>query len=362
MADAWFVGKGGGRSGPFSTDVLRDMAASGRLAPTDLVWREGMAAWAAATTVAGLFTPSRPPAAPSPHENPYSAPTPGNDVHAPPSGAAAALGSVSRPYSFSAVVALAAQAFRNNWIILFLIGLVLIGVGIAVSIPQWIAQAVGLSSGDEGVLQFMTAAGSLIGFALNLLVSAHFFAGSVVAAANATLGLGRMGDVLLGFKRYGTVLLTALLVFLISLAVLCVAYLPMILGLIVAFATRGADGEISNSGGAVMGVTFLATFVLMILGFAMVIIRVSFAPAIAADPEHGGSGAIDAIRLNWRRTSIGTGFSLLGLLIIVGLIMFVSVLLLCVGCFLLGLSIAIAAAGAAYQLLFRGDRAGPSAR
>ena len=67
MAGTWYVGRNGERTGPFSDGELRELAASGRIGPADLVWREGMSAWAPASTIAGLL-----PAVPAP--NPYSAP------------------------------------------------------------------------------------------------------------------------------------------------------------------------------------------------------------------------------------------------------------------------------------------------
>ena len=361
MADAWFVGKGSERSGPFSAAVLRDMAAGGRLAPTDLVWQEGMAAWAPATSVPGLFATFQPIAAPSLSDNPYAAPALGNDVSAPASGDATALGLASRPYSFSTAFSLAVNTFKSQWIILFLAGLILLGAGIAAGVPQWIAQAVGQASGDPGVFQFMSMVGAIVGFALNLLVSGPVFAGSVVAAANAARGHGRVADVFLGFKRYGTVLLATVLTALISLGVAFVAYIPVMLAFLFALATRGPNGDITDSAGLTVGLAVVATIVLILVGSAMVTFRVIFAPVIAADPESGGIGALDAIRMTWRRTSVGTGFSLLGLAFVVGLIMIVSILLLCVGYFLLGIPLALATAGAAYQLLFRSDRAATAA-
>lgn len=70
MSDAWYVGRGGQRRGPVSWADLQGLAAGGKILPTDLVWREGMADWVAASTIAGLFAP-----APSvPPVNPYAAP------------------------------------------------------------------------------------------------------------------------------------------------------------------------------------------------------------------------------------------------------------------------------------------------
>lgn len=82
MADGWYVGRNGEKSGPFSPDQLRRMAATGQLSPTDLVWKQGMTDWAQASTIRGLFPQGAAPqaggAAPPPR------PGPGGPAVAPP--------------------------------------------------------------------------------------------------------------------------------------------------------------------------------------------------------------------------------------------------------------------------------------
>lgn len=65
----YFVGKNGQQTGPFSVEQLREMAASGQLNGTDLVWREGMAEWQPASTLPGVF-PGSPGAVDLPAGNP----------------------------------------------------------------------------------------------------------------------------------------------------------------------------------------------------------------------------------------------------------------------------------------------------
>jgi hypothetical protein len=56
-ACVWYVARGGKnqQEGPFSLETLKEQAASGNLAPDDLAWREGLAGWAPARDVPGLF-------------------------------------------------------------------------------------------------------------------------------------------------------------------------------------------------------------------------------------------------------------------------------------------------------------------
>lgn len=56
MASQWYYGKDGQRLGPVSSSQLKELAASGTIRPTDLVWKQGMSSWAEAHNVQGLFS------------------------------------------------------------------------------------------------------------------------------------------------------------------------------------------------------------------------------------------------------------------------------------------------------------------
>jgi hypothetical protein len=58
MAEQWYYTRDGQQMGPVSTAALRDLATSGSLRPADLVWTEGMSAWAPASATRGLFPSS----------------------------------------------------------------------------------------------------------------------------------------------------------------------------------------------------------------------------------------------------------------------------------------------------------------
>jgi hypothetical protein len=68
MTPQWHVSVKGHTEGPFNESQLRELVSTGRLGPSDLVWREGMKEWAAAGKLKGLFpaTASPPPAPPPP--------------------------------------------------------------------------------------------------------------------------------------------------------------------------------------------------------------------------------------------------------------------------------------------------------
>jgi hypothetical protein len=55
MSQEWYYAKGEHKKGPITSDQFRNLAKSGALKPTDLVWTEGMADWGKARTVRGIF-------------------------------------------------------------------------------------------------------------------------------------------------------------------------------------------------------------------------------------------------------------------------------------------------------------------
>lgn len=65
MADHWHCSIRGSRVGPISSVALKRLADSGELSRSDLIWKEGLVDWVAASTVKGLFAaPAQPPPLP----------------------------------------------------------------------------------------------------------------------------------------------------------------------------------------------------------------------------------------------------------------------------------------------------------
>jgi uncharacterized RDD family membrane protein YckC len=56
----WYYARAGQQLGPVSAEALQGLARSGELSPTELVWSEGMPAWAEAKSIDGLFAPEAP--------------------------------------------------------------------------------------------------------------------------------------------------------------------------------------------------------------------------------------------------------------------------------------------------------------
>lgn len=357
MAEQWFVGKGGARSGPFSWELLREMAAGGRLAPTDLVWREGMAGWVPASSVAQLFAPRPQPVAAVPDSaNPYAAPVERWDA-----GVVAqvvpGIGRSYPPYSFSTALDLAFKTFKSEWGLVVVIGLIWLGVNILVGVPQYIIQFVGQASGDPDVVVATGLGSTCLGYILNILVGGPMFAGVIVAGANAVGGGGKAADTFLGFKRYGRVLVANILVMLVWLGIGLVAAVPMVILAMIGGAVGAANGNAEAMVALFVIIGVVLMLLLFLAGMALVGARVFFAPAIVADPALGSLGVMDAVRLNWSRTSPGRGFSLLGLALLVGLLAGLSAACFCIPYILVGLPIIACTLGAAHTLLFRSNAA-----
>ncbi|MBX9679109.1 MAG: DUF4339 domain-containing protein [Gemmataceae bacterium] len=64
MSAEWHYTKDGQQHGPMSAAELKALAQAGKLAPTDMVWKAGMAEWKVASSVKGLFPASAPDAPP----------------------------------------------------------------------------------------------------------------------------------------------------------------------------------------------------------------------------------------------------------------------------------------------------------
>src|SRR5436309_1472999 len=64
MADQWYYGAEGSRQGPFTSRELLELATSGRLQPSDTVWKAGVSAGVPAHRVKNLFPAGATPPAP----------------------------------------------------------------------------------------------------------------------------------------------------------------------------------------------------------------------------------------------------------------------------------------------------------
>ena len=82
MADQWHVTRDETKSGPFSSTALRRLAVSGKLLPSDQIWKEGMTKSVPASNLKGLFSDAS-SSAPSPSFTPNPSPPP-QPISSPP--------------------------------------------------------------------------------------------------------------------------------------------------------------------------------------------------------------------------------------------------------------------------------------
>jgi hypothetical protein len=55
MADVWYYAQNGQQAGPVSASQLQQLARSGQIQASDLVWKEGLPQWVQAKAIKGLF-------------------------------------------------------------------------------------------------------------------------------------------------------------------------------------------------------------------------------------------------------------------------------------------------------------------
>jgi hypothetical protein len=149
VTNQWYYARGGQRQGPIERSALEMLARTGELAPDDLVWTDGMADWAAARTIEGLFGVSRPPL-PADRLNPYASPasmTAGVPAAA-PGGAALEILDPPARLTVGGPLELAVKMLRKDFGMILLAGLVYFAVLFGASmIFELIGMASGVASG-----------------------------------------------------------------------------------------------------------------------------------------------------------------------------------------------------------------------
>ena len=183
--------------------MLRQWAAEGRVKPTDQVWSEGMANWAAADSVEGLFAPGV--GGPPPFNALLSCPPPGGTRGQTPNGD---------------LTAQARALLRGNW-----------------GLPIGFSLLLGLLGGAAGFIPY-------VGFIASLILAGAFELGGVVfyitfvRGGNCELGMLFAGFKVFG-KALGAYLLRALFIFLWMLPA-CAVLIAGVIGIAIV-AHRGDE-------------------------------------------------------------------------------------------------------------------------
>ena len=155
MKEQWYYGRNGNRNGPVDEATLQQLAGSGQLAASDLVWREGMGDWQPASNALPALFPNAPVPASA-----YS-----------PIGAAPGAGPVTLGYDSPAYSEVQYVGFW--WRVLAsIIDSIVTGIGGAI-IGGVIGGVMGLTLGaSDSVLMVIELIGNIVGIIIGWLYSA----------------------------------------------------------------------------------------------------------------------------------------------------------------------------------------------
>ncbi len=329
--------------GPYSYEQLRELAGEGRLSPSTRIARVGGAAWTEAglePALTGLFR-GVPPQAPELAL-----------------GAASSLPDGCPEFTFSSCANQTIAVFKARWSQLLTVAGISFGGYLVLAGPQLFGAIYDAANGSTEPSP-VNLLGVCCSGMLNFFVGLPFFYGCLHAATGAIRGTMQLGDVLLGFRSYGTTLLGSLFVAAVYAGVAMVAYIPLVVALVIGVASSTSGGAESALmlAGLIGGLLMIA---LLIVGAALVVMRLFFAPLVAIDPALGSMGVARAINYSWR-ASKGCGWSMTGLLVVFSLLAALSFLLLCVGYILIGLPLLMALLAVMYETIYRRGAALPQA-
>jgi hypothetical protein len=241
------------------------------------------------------------------------------------------------------------KSFTGAWGLLVVAGLAVFASGLP---AQFAGQFVGpwIRAANPPPEAIVLAVGLLVllGTVWSILVQWPVAAGAMVAAAEAARGrTAAFGALGAGFRRLGPTLLSTLLVWLITvLATLPLAGLALGGVFVTVLGARRSEDALFAIGLVVVVIAGIAAILVSIWLTA----RLVLAPARAADPALPRVGGLEAVRISWNATR-GHALSVLGVLILGGLVSLAGFLCCCVGLPLFGFPLFYAWLGALYVAL-----------
>lgn len=213
----------------------------------------------------------------------------------------------------------------------------IVGVSATAFVLSWILSVI------TGILDFfLVGQDALINplsIASQILIGAPLLIGPLYVTARLFRGEpATFGDMLVGFRRWGPVVVVALLVQVIIYAV--------VIPFGVAIAAVGL-----TSGGNPVAIAAVAAFGLLMLGVVIwIAIRLYFATLLCADPFGPRLGIVSSIRTSWSITQ-GHAWALFVVAVGLGFIAIISFILLIVPFLLYGGPLLMCAGGVAYALV-----------
>ena len=342
----WYVVESGQLTGPHDRVAIERLVALGRITASTKVCMVGDTAWTMASQepviaallaqlgAAGSMSARSDMVLGAAHPPLATTPIPDEELPAFTYGGSSQLGH---------------KAFKSRWGVLVLIGLVYMALSYALGVPGMISGLLRAAAEESGTTAPGALGLDLFGYLLSILVGGPLLSGFILAGARAVRGAGQVSDLFLGFQRYGSVVLAYVVsILLIGVAVIA-AVIPglLMLGLAVGFEMSGNFGKIGllgAVGGLLAGLGALAVSILIVP-------RLIFMSALAADPSLPKEGLESTLRRSWSLTA-GKAPAMFALLFVYGLVLALSVFLLCVGLPLLGIPLFTAVQGAMYATVF----------
>lgn len=342
----WYVVESGQPTGPHDRVAIERLVALGRITASTKVCMVGDTAWTMASQepviaallaqlgAAGSMSARADMVLGAAHPPLATTPIPDEELPAFTYGGSSQLGH---------------KAFKSRWGVLVLIGLVYMALSYALGVPGMISGLLRAAAEESGTTAPGALGLDLFGYLLSILVGGPLLSGFILAGARAVRGAGQVSDLFLGFQRYGSVVLAYVVsILLIGVAVIA-AVIPglLMLGLAVGFEMSGNFGKIGllgAVGGLLAGLGALAVSILIVP-------RLIFMSALAADPSLPKEGLESTLRRSWSLTA-GKAPAMFALLFVYGLVLALSVFLLCVGLPLLGIPLFTAVQGAMYATVF----------
>ncbi len=196
----WYYGKDGQQQGPVDAETIKGLLASGQLSPGDLAWKEGMANWAAISTIGELAgemgvsaQPSAASVAPAAPANPYGQNQPYGQA-----------GGYQQPGAYQGPVAYQAnmgdpslQGKATTAMVLGILSIVtscfVCGpIGIGLGIPAMIMGGKAMAAPNQGQAKAGKTCG-IIGLIIGILttvLSIIYIIGMIAAGASGAAGAG----------------------------------------------------------------------------------------------------------------------------------------------------------------------------